>query len=116
MNTEKIPHISLTKKDGYVFHKRHQDGTLDLALRTKEEQQTMQWDAAVSIRCFELEVLKLPFEAVNLSLKQYRGNEQIALFQHACNMGNSSSFSFNVEQSVSTLARIVNELRANIDY
>ncbi|HEP0588680.1 TPA: hypothetical protein ACW7QF_001905 [Klebsiella aerogenes] len=105
MNTAKIPHISLTKKDGYVFRKRYQDGTFYLALRTKEEQQAMQRGAAVSIRYFELEALNLPYEAVYLSLKQYRDeavrNEQIALLQRVHNMGNTSTFSFNVEQPVS---------------
>ncbi|HCB0724651.1 TPA: hypothetical protein MYM21_000399 [Klebsiella variicola subsp. variicola] len=48
MITAKIPHITLTGKDGYVFRKRYVAKTLYLALRTKEEQQAMQRGAAVS--------------------------------------------------------------------
>lgn len=49
MITAKIPHITLTGKDGYVFRKRYVAKTLYLALRTKEEQQAMQRGAAVSM-------------------------------------------------------------------
>ncbi|CAM4448285.1 hypothetical protein KLAF111653_24020 [Klebsiella africana] len=97
MNTAKIPHVSLTTKDGYVFRKRYQTGTLYLALRTKEAAIASQRGAAVSIRYLELEPLNLPYEAVYLSLKQYRDEvirqEQIAMLKRVANF-HISSFSY----------------------
>lgn len=108
MNTAKIPHVTLTTKDGYVYRKRFASKTLYLALRTKEEQQAMQRGAAVSIRFLELEPLNLPYEAVYLSLKQYRDevirNEQIALLQRVRNSANTSTFSFSVGEPTANYA------------
>ncbi|CEL82334.1 Tyrosine recombinase XerC [Klebsiella quasipneumoniae] len=102
MTTAKIPHVSLTTKDGYVFRKRYQTGTLYLALRTKEAAIAASRGAAVSIRYLELEPMNLPYEAVYLALKQYRDeairNEQIAMLKRVHNSVNTSTFSFNLEQ------------------
>lgn len=105
MTTPKIPHVSLTTKDGYVFRKRYQTGTLYLALRTKEAALAASRGAAVSIRYLELEPMNLPYEAVYLSLKAYRDevirNEQIAMLKRVHNSVNTSTFTFNVQEPVS---------------
>ncbi|HBS6727817.1 TPA: hypothetical protein MAN53_005037 [Klebsiella pneumoniae] len=105
MNTAKIPHVSLTNKDGYVFRKRYQTGTLYLALRTKEAAIASQRGAAVSIRYLELEPMNIPYEAMYLALKQYRDEvirqEQIAMLKRVHNSVNTSTFTFDVQAPVS---------------
>lgn len=105
MNTPKIPHVSLTTKDGYVFRKRYQTGTIYLSLRTKELVQAVSRGAALSIRFLEVAQLDVFYNDMYINLKKFRDEtimrEQIDLLKRVQNSVNTSTFTFSTGEPVS---------------
>lgn len=82
MNNTQVANTSYTAKAGYVFRKRCTGGTLSISLQTKEAPVAVTRSASMMIRFLQLEPLALPFEALHVTLKNYRDemvrNEKIA--------------------------------------
>ncbi|WP_369136416.1 tyrosine-type recombinase/integrase [Klebsiella variicola] len=72
MSNTKVAHTSYTEKAGYVFRKRVKGGTLSISIQTKEALIAFRRSQAMQIRVLELEPLSLPFEALHLTMKNYR--------------------------------------------
>lgn len=72
MSITKIMHTSYTEKAGYVWRKRYTSSTLSIALQSKEAAEAAKRSAMMSIRFIELERLGLPFDAMHITMKNYR--------------------------------------------
>lgn len=99
MNTAKIPHVSHKAKDGYVWRKRYDNGSLYIALRTTLEQEAMQRGAAMTLRYLDLESLGVPYAAMYETLKKYRDElvklDLVGRLQRIRDGHNHSTFTFN---------------------
>lgn len=72
MFATKIPHVSLSKRNGYVWRKSYKGKYLYIALRTRNEQEAISRGVDVSVRFLDLSSLSIPYDAIYQSLKSYR--------------------------------------------
>lgn len=98
MNTQ-IAHLQHTTKKGYLWRKRYEKNTIEIALQTTELAKATARCASITIRFMQLEALAVPFVAMRDTLKGYRDEllrtEKLAILQGLI----SQTQNFEFEQS-----------------
>lgn len=70
----KITHTSYTQKDGYIWRKRTDGGTISISLQTRNDSEAISRAALMSIRFIELSAIQTPYDHLKTALKSYRDN------------------------------------------